>query len=344
MTKANETTNVRVNGGGTEKASCCGDECCAGVGKEKDDAREGVSAAAGMSGSSADAVRDRVREGYSRIARSGSWNAAQESGSSAVCCGGASAVGGGGCCGPATLSAERVAEVVGYGEAELGGVPSGANMGLSCGNPTALASLREGEVVLDLGSGGGFDCFVAGPRVGERGRVIGVDMTAEMVSKARGGLGWYREKTGLENVEFRLGEIEHLPLADGSVDVVISNCVLNLSPDKGRVWKELARVLKPGGRVAVSDLALLRELPAGVRGDVEALVGCVAGAELVEEMIARAEAAGLVDVEARAKSGYVEAMMDGEDPLYRAIAARLPGGRGVGDYVTSVDVTARKRE
>ena len=211
---------------------------------------------------SQDDVRTQVREGYAAIARS---TKGQEGG----CCAG-------GCCGgtPATDLAERV----GYSEAELAGLPEGANMGLSCGNPTAIASLEPGEVVLDLGSGGGFDCFIAGPKVGPGGRIIGVDMTADMVSKARRGLDAYRRHSGLDNVEFRLGEIENLPVADASVDVVISNCVLNLSPDKPRVWREIARALKPGGRAAISDLALLKPLPLGVRAMVEALVGCVAGA------------------------------------------------------------------
>ena len=184
---------------------------------------------------------------------------------------------GGGCCGPAVLSPQQVAAAIGYSTADLAATPPEANMGLSCGNPVALGALRPGEVVLDLGAGGGFDCFVAGPKVGVAGRVIGVDMTAEMVSKARRNLSSYRAQTGLDNVEFRLGEIERLPVADASVDVVISNCVLNLSPDKPQVWREIARVLRHGGRAAISDLALLRPLPADVIAMVEALVGCVAG-------------------------------------------------------------------
>src|SRR5437867_59687 len=169
-------------------------------------------------------------------------------------------------------------------------------MGLSCGNPNALASLMPGEVVLDLGSGGGFDVFIAGRKVGASGRAIGVDMTSEMLQKARKNLATYRQSSGLDNVEFRLGEIEHLPLADASVDVVISNCVINLSPDKPQVWREIARVLKPGGRVAVSDLALLKPLPPAVVGMVEALAGCVAGAALVSETERMARDAGLADI------------------------------------------------
>ena len=191
--------------------------------------------------SNADAVREAVRKGYATIAETGVWSGVESK--SGGCCGG------GGCCGTggdATMTAQDVVNAIGYAQRDVAGLPEGANMGLSCGNPTALAALRQGETVLDLGSGGGLDCFVAGPKVGAGGRVIGVDMTPEMLSKARAGLEHYRAHSGLDNVEFRLGEIEHLPVADGSVDVVISNCVLNLSPDKAQVWREIARVLKPG--------------------------------------------------------------------------------------------------
>jgi AhpD family alkylhydroperoxidase len=216
-------------------------------------------------------------------------------------------------------------------------------MGLSCGNPTAIAALRAGEIVLDLGSGGGFDIFIAGQKVGPTGRVIGVDMTPDMVSKARHGTAAYRQHTGLDNVEFRLGEIEHLPLADASVDVVISNCVLNLSPDKPQVWREVGRVLKPGGRVAISDLALLKPLPEEIRQMIEALVGCIAGAVLVDQTHAMAETAGLVDIVLTPKAGYVDGMADWNDPLYRKIIERLPKGAKVGNYVTSLEVTAKKK-
>ena len=183
----------------------------------------------------AQAVREQVRAGYARIAR-GEQQA------------------GGGCCGPSTgcgpgesaQSPAELAQCVGYTEAELAALPEGANLGLSCGSPTAIAALRPGEVVLDLGSGAGMDAFLAGPKVGAQGRVIGVDMTGDMLAKARANAAAYQRRSGLSNVEFRLGEIEHLPLPDASVDVVISNCVLNLSPDKAQVWREIARVLKPG--------------------------------------------------------------------------------------------------
>ena len=215
-------------------------------------------------------------------------------------------------------------------------------MGLSCGNPNALAALQAGEVVLDLGAGGGFDVFIAGKKVGATGRAIGVDMTAEMLGKARKNIAAYRERTGLDNVEFRLGEIEHLPLADISVDAVISNCVINLSPDKAQVWREIARVLRPGGRVAVSDLALLKPLPAAIVESVEALVGCVAGAVLVSETERMAKAAGLGDVGLKAKSAYIDGMVDWQDPLYQKIVAHLPAGTKPSDYVTSLEITARK--
>jgi arsenite methyltransferase len=280
----------------------------------------------------AEAVRERVREGYTEIARAGT------SAPTDTCCGPKS------CCGPSAATADDLAKLVGYTDAELAGLPEGAHMGLSCGNPTALASLKPGEVVLDLGSGGGFDCFLAGPRVGPSGRVIGVDMTAEMLSKARRNIESYRRRTELDNVEFRLGEIEHLPVPDNSVDVVISNCVINLSPDKPQVWREIARVLKPGGRVAVSDLALLRPLPESVRSMVEALVGCIAGAALVSDTGRFAREAGLIDIQLEQKPDYVASMTGFQDPLYQKIAAALPPGTRPADFVTSLNVTARKPE
>ncbi|MEY3143716.1 MAG: Demethylrebeccamycin-D-glucose O-methyltransferase [Planctomycetota bacterium] len=285
-----------------------------------------------------DSLRSQVREGYAGIARAGGWSAAQIGAGAQSCC-----APGGGCCGPATFTPDQLAQAIGYSQRELSFAPEGANMGLSCGNPTAIASLCAGETVLDLGAGGGFDCFIAGAKVGAQGRVIGVDMTPEMVSKARRNIEGYAKQTKLANVEFRLGEIENLPVADASVDVVISNCVLNLSPDKPRVWREVARVLRPGGRVAVSDLALLKPLPDAVRADVEALVGCVAGAVLVEETRAQAEAAGLSDIVLYSKPEYIDAMTNWEDPLYRKIVAALPPGSKPSDYITSLDVTAVRR-
>jgi len=274
----------------------------------------------------AEAVRQKVRTGYGEIAQHGS-----ERREGGKCC----------CGGPPSQS-EQLAKTVGYSAEELAALPDGANMGLSCGNPNALASLQPGEVVLDLGSGGGFDAFIAGRKVGAGGRAIGVDMTAEMLAKARKNIDSYRQQTGLENVEFRLGEIEHLPLADNSVDAVISNCVINLSPDKPQVWREIARVLKPGGRVAVSDLALLKPLPPSVVEMVEALVGCVAGAVLVSETERMVRETGLSEIRLNPKSGYVDAMLDWEDPLYQKIIAKLPPGAKPGEYITSLEVTAKK--
>ncbi len=280
--------------------------------------------------SGSDAVRDAVREGYAAIADKGMMQ------DSSGCCSG------GGCCGPATFDVTALAESIGYSQSELGSAPDSANMGLSCGNPTAIASLKPGEIVLDLGSGGGFDVFIAGPKVGPSGRVIGVDMTPQMISKARTNTVEYRNRTGLDNVEFRLGEIEHLPVADASIDVVISNCVLNLSPEKDQVWKEIARVLRPGGRVAVSDLALLRPLPEVVRGMLEALVGCVAGAVLVADMERMMREAGFANIKLNPKPGYVKALTNWEDPLYRKIAEALPSGTTAADFITSLDISAEK--
>ena len=272
-----------------------------------------------------ESVRQAVREGYGQIA--------QKDGS---CCSGVS------CCGSNGEDSVELAKYVGYSAEELAALPDGANMGLSCGNPNALAALQPGEVVLDLGSGGGFDVFIAARKVGATGRAIGVDMTPEMLAKARRNVGPYRERSGLDNVEFRLGEIEHLPLPDNSVDVVISNCVLNLSPDKPQVWREIARVLKPGGRVAVSDLALLKPLPAEILKMIEALVGCVSGAVLVSETERMAREAGLTEIRLTPKTDYVKAMTDWNDPLYKKIIEHLPAGSNPGDYITSLEVTASK--
>ncbi|PWU20007.1 MAG: arsenite S-adenosylmethyltransferase [Verrucomicrobia bacterium] len=272
-----------------------------------------------------ESVRQAVRQGYSKIA-------ANESG-----CGcGVS------CCGSSAEVSADLARYVGYSAEELAALPEGANLGLSCGNPNALAALKPGEIVLDLGSGGGFDVFIAARKVGAAGRVVGVDMTAEMVAKARKSIGPYRDRSGLDNVEFRLGEIEHLPVADNSVDVVISNCVINLSPDKPQVWREIARALKPGGRVAVSDLALLRPLPAEILSMFEALIGCVSGAVLVSETERMARQAGLTGIGLNQKADYVKLMTDWHDPLYKQIIERLPAGTGPSDYITSLEVTARK--
>lgn len=274
----------------------------------------------------AESIRQKVRDGYGQIAQS-----------SGSCCSSAAS-----CGGSSPVASEQLAKHIGYSVEELAALPDGANMGLSCGNPNALAALQPGEVVLDLGAGGGFDVFIAGRKVGPGGRAIGVDMTPEMLAKARQNIAAYQQKTGLNNVEFRLGEIEHLPVADASVDVVISNCVINLSPDKPQVWREISRVLKPGGRVAVSDLALLQPLPPAVLEMVEALVGCVAGAVLVSETERMAREAGLADIVLKAKPAYIDGMVDWQDPLYQKIMASLPAGAKPGDYITSLEISARK--
>jgi arsenite methyltransferase len=254
---------------------------------------------------------------------------------------------GGSCCGPSKScggsdDAAGVAKAVGYSDAELATLPDGANMGLSCGNPGAIAALRPGEVVLDLGAGGGFDVFLAAQKVGPTGRAIGVDMTPEMLGKARRNAESFRKRTGLANVEFRLGEIEHLPVADASVDVVSSNCVINLSPNKPQVWREVFRVLKGGGRVAVSDLALLKPLPEAVKQSVEALVGCIAGAVLASETEAMIRASGCTDIRLEVKPDYVDSMSQWNDPLYRAIVDQLPHGEKLSGYITSLTISARK--
>jgi arsenite methyltransferase len=204
----------------------------------------------------------------------------------------------GGCCGGAPAAV--VSRAVGYTEAELDAVPAGANLGLGCGNPVALAALRPGEVVVDLGSGAGFDCFLAARRVGDDGRVIGVDMTPDMLDRARANAA----RDGAANVEFRLGEIENLPVADGVADVVISNCVINLSTDKPRVFREALRVLKPGGRLMVSDLVLGAPLPESVKRSVEAYAGCIAGAMPKDDYLDAMRAAGFADVVVEEESVY----------------------------------------
>ncbi|HRS70724.1 MAG TPA: arsenite methyltransferase [Anaerohalosphaeraceae bacterium] len=271
-----------------------------------------------MTGKGNNKIRDAVRLGYADIAR----------GQSGCCCGSA--------------EPNKLAEGIGYRREELDIVPQGANMGLSCGNPTAIADLKPGQVVLDLGSGGGLDVFIAASKVGPTGYVIGVDMTAEMVSKARAGIEAFAEKTGLSNVEFRLGEIEHLPAADASVDVVISNCVVNLSPDKQQVWKEIARVLKPGGKACISDLALTNPLPQKVQESIAALIGCVAGAVLIEQTQAMIAAAGLVHPQVAVKPSNMDRMASCNDSLYQSIRQHLPADKKLSDYIVSADFIAYK--
>lgn len=253
-------------------SACCGTNSQTLEGISVTNAEDGGSL---LPASSPDRVRQAVRQQYGRVA-------AGEAG-----CGS-----GGGCCEAPTADASTVSQRLGYTAEDVSSVPAGANMGLGCGNPRAIANLKSGETVLDLGSGGGFDCFLAARQVGDSGRVIGVDMTPEMVSKAR----LNAEKNGYQNVEFRLGEIERLPVANDTVDVIISNCVINLSPDKPRVFAEAYRVLKPGGRLAVSDIVAFAELPADIRRDMALYTGCMAGASSVSEVEAMLHAAGFQQV------------------------------------------------
>ena len=246
-------------------------------------------------------IKKVVREGYAKVAR--------EEGS---CCAPVSS-----CCGSTDL-AEDISKKIGYRDEELASVPEGANLGLGCGNPVALASLAEGETVLDLGAGAGFDCFLAANKVGKKGKVIGVDMTPEMLEKARQNA----QKGDYANVEFRLGEIENIPAADDSVDVVISNCVINLSPDKKRVFNEAFRVLKPGGRLMVSDIVLLKELPDFIKNSIEAYVGCISGAMMKGDYLAAIREAGFQEVEVMDETFFpIEGMTN--DPLAKAVIDKL---------------------
>ncbi len=246
-------------------------------------------------------TRKVVREGYAKIAKQ-----------SNSCCGSVSS-----CCGSIDL-AQDIGKSIGYTEKELEAVPEGANLGLGCGNPVALASLTEGETVLDLGAGAGFDCFLAADKVGENGRVIGVDMTPEMIEKARENA----RKGDYQNVEFRLGEIENLPAADNSVDIVISNCVINLAPDKSRVFKEAFRVLRPGGRLMISDIVLLKELPDFIKNSIEAYIGCISGAIKRDEYLGAMEAAGFREVRVIDETSFpIEYMAN--DPTAKAIIENL---------------------
>lgn len=246
-------------------------------------------------------IKKVVREGYGKIAKQGS-----------SCCSPVSS-----CCGN-IKSADSISRKMGYTEEEITSVPEGANLGLGCGNPTAIASLKEGETVLDLGSGPGFDCFLAAQKVGKKGKVIGIDMTPEMIKKAKENA----EKGNYQNVEFRLGEIENLPVDDNSVDIIISNCVINLSPDKDKVFKEAFRVLKPGGRIMVSDIVLLKALPDPVKESVEAHIGCLAGAMMKPDYIKTIESVGFQKVEIMGETIFpIEFMLN--DPSVQTVIKSL---------------------
>jgi len=281
-----------------------------------------------------DEVKKAVREGYARVAKGGGVLGAPQA---RACCGPAQP-----CCGGAP-AAEELSRKVGYSDEEMAAAPPGANLGLGCGNPVALASLRTGETVLDLGSGAGFDCFLAAKKVGSKGRVIGVDMTPEMVEKARANA----RTAGVANVEFRLGEIENLPVADGSVDAVISNCVINLAPDKERVFKEAFRALRPGGRLMVSDIVLRQGLPKAIMDSVAAYVGCLAGAMLKADYLAAIERAGFGEVEVVGEDSFPVDLMQ-NDPTAQAVLKdlKIPSGElgRIAESVVSVEVSARKPE
>lgn len=248
-----------------------------------------------------DQIRTQVRTAYAKVASG-------DCGCSVGCCG---TTGGG-------------SMAMGYSAEELAAAPEGADLGLGCGNPQAIAALRAGDTVLDLGSGGGFDCFLAAKRVGRTGKVIGVDMTPEMVTKARGNA----RKIEATNVEFRLGEIEHLPVADDSVDVILSNCVINLSPDKSAVFREAFRVLKAGGRLAISDVVAVKDMPKELADSVEAMTGCVSGSAKVADLQRMLREAGFEDVRivAKPESGAI-------------IAQCMPGAE---DYVASATIEGTK--
>jgi arsenite methyltransferase len=266
------------------------------------------------SSSQADDIRTRVRDSYAKVA------AASNAG---ACCGTASS-----CCGVSddidinTLNSLRL----GYSQADLDSVPAGADMGLGCGNPRAIAALKPGQVVVDLGSGGGFDAFLAAREVGEAGQVIGVDMTPEMISKARNNA----DKASFTNVDFRLGEIEHLPVANNTVDVIISNCVINLSPNKPQVFQEAFRILKPGGRLAISDVVATIELPETLRSDPQLYAGCMAGALQINELEILLQ-----------EVGFTETRITPKDESRDFIRNWAPE-HGVEDYVVSAYIQAKK--
>jgi arsenite methyltransferase len=272
-----------------------------------------------------DKIKKIVREGYAKVVKK-----------ETPCCDDTAAR-----CSCSTSTNEEISRRIGYSQEDINSVPEGANLGLGCGNPVALASLKKGEIVLDLGSGAGFDCFLAAKRVGKDGKVIGVDMTPEMLDKARENA----RKGKYRNVEFRLGEIENLPVANGMVDVVISNCVINLSPDKKRVFEEAFRVLKPNGRLMVSDIVLMKKLPEIIKKNVQAYIGCLSGAEKKDVYLRTIENAGFQEVKVVEENFFpIENMAN--DPAAQAIAKtkEIPVAKlkEIANTVASVKVSAIK--
>ncbi len=276
-------------------------------------------------------IRKAVRESYGKIAKAG--NNVSGISPTISCCGGPDTSPGtaptASCCGGSPeVTPESLSALMGYSKQDLTSVPEGANMGLGCGNPVALASLQPGETVVDLGSGGGFDCFLAAKQVGDSGKVIGVDMTPDMLSRARENA----KKIQAKNVEFRLGEIEHLPVADNSADIIMSNCVINLSPDKQKVYRDTFRILKPGGRLAISDIVATVPLPAEVQNDLALVSACVGGAATIDDTVDMLKEAGFEDIKITPK-----------DESRKLISEWAPGeSKNVGDYVVSAYIEAVK--
>lgn len=276
-------------------------------------------------------IRQAVRARYTKVVSSAADD--EDGPSQSGCCGNSSrqdsnAAKGCGCSldVPIDLSSEQYQLALGYSKSDLDKAPQGANMGLGCGNPVALASLSPGEKVVDLGSGGGFDCFLAAARVGSEGRVIGVDMTPDMVTKAR----LNAKQSKVANVEFRLGEIEHLPVADNSADIIMSNCVINLSVDKQQVYREAMRILKPGGRLSVSDIVALQPLPPEIKANLGLISACVGGAATIDETRSMLEKAGFTDIRINPRPGSGQ-----------ALEAAIPGS-GAGEFVASAEIQAQK--
>jgi arsenite methyltransferase len=260
-------------------------------------------------------AKKNVKESYGKIARE------QQSG-----------------CGCGCNNKSEFAESIGYTKDELNVIPNEANLGLGCGNPLIFANLKKGDYVLDLGSGAGMDCFIASNKVGEKGKVIGIDMTPDMIEKAQKNA----KKNNVKNVEFRLGEIEHMPVDDNLIDIVISNCVINLSTDKQKVFKEIYRVLKHGGKIAISDIALLKPLPQKIKKSMEAYVGCVSGAMLIDEYKKLVMGSGLKNVKVTIKGSSSCIKPDTNDPIGRAMLDGLSENESLENYVVSVYVEAYK--